>query len=113
VVVLVAWYILAQALKIGSAPADQLFGDAAVVTALALCAIFIGALAVPSGDSILLLVSFVVATLALAGVTVNYFTNPFIQANTGLRNLAFVDVGRSAGAMAGSLADLGGSLSKL
>lgn len=108
-----SWYVLSQALNIKNAPADELFGDAAAITAIALTAIFIGALAIPSGDSILLVLAFVLATLALAGVSIHYFTNEFIQTNPGLKQLAFVDVGLSAGAMAGSLADLGGSISKL
>ena len=108
-----SWYLLSQALNFKNAPADELFSDAAAITAIALAAIFIGALAVPSGDSILLLFSFVLATLSLAAISIHYFTNDFIQSNPGLRQLAYVDVGLSAGAMAGSLADFGGSLNKL
>ena len=108
-----SWYVLARALTINGAPVSDLFGEAAAITAIALIAIFFGALAVASGGPILLLFAFVLADLSLAAVSVHYFANSFLQGDPGLRQLAYVDVGLSACALAGSLADFGGSVAKL
>ena len=80
--------------------------------AVALGAIFIGLVAVASANAILLLFAFVLATLALAAVTVHFLTNIMVSFPS-LKNLGLIDVGLAGSAFVGSAVDLGINWHKL
>ena len=100
-----SWYVLSQAVL--ADPPASIYMSATWVMALALTALVIGVIAVSSASAVLLLLAFVMACAALAGVTYHFLTQVAALEIPSLTQLGWVDVGLSVSAMLGSAVDLG------
>ncbi len=100
-----SWYVMSQAVL--AQPPTSIWTSASYVMALSAVALIIGLIAVAHASPELLLLAFVMACVALAGVTYHFLTQLVTLEVPALRQLGWVDVGLSASAMLGSAGDLG------